>query len=122
MQLFKDQKEKCFDVLVIKPASQNVVKMIALAKRHELRFVITSFMSHALDQVITLFEAMNWQGHPLYFGSGLITHEVYEQDDFFKKIKLNDSKIYLEEAGYGWGFTQELDALKWTEIRGTHAH
>ena len=104
---------------VIKPA---LVDPVALGSNLETiggtrNLVVTSYMDHALGQMYAAYEAaLLKEKYPNSLREcGLLTHELFEQDEFFESIKSEGPKLMVPD-GTGLGFDELLDGLPWMRL------
>lgn len=93
------------DVLVIKPAVQEVPPT-----RKEV--VITSYMDHPFGQVCAAWVAAR---RPVSRRCGLLTHLVYEVNEFSERLAVEGSRL-VPPAGTGFGFDDLLERLPWMRL------
>ena len=104
---------------VIKPAC---VDTAALASSLETiggtrDLVVTSYMDHAVGQMYAAYEAALLKAkYPNSLREcGLLTHELFEQDEFIESIKSEGPKLMVPD-GTGLGFDELLDDLPWVKL------
>jgi len=105
------------DWLVVKPGSENPVRVGELAYEMGKRLVFTSYMDHAVGQVYAAFRAGEWAAvFPEHVSEcGLLTHELFEPDPFFKRLCREGPQLQ-PPAGTGLGFDDLLEALPWKAL------
>jgi O-succinylbenzoate synthase len=94
-----------FDVLVIKPAIQQIPDTDA-------EIVVTSYMDHPIGQLCAAYAAAR---AGITTTCGLITHVLYEADPFIERMQLDGTRL-LPPAGTGWGFDDLLKGLPWQKL------
>ena len=99
------------DVLVVKPAIQDVDAVLASFSRE---IVITSYMDHAVGQMMAAWFAMTHRQR-VSSRCGLFTHVLFEPDPFFERIRADGARL-LAPGGTGIGFDDLLDALPWKRL------
>lgn len=104
-------------IVVLKPAVQDVDKIIASLKDKNKKFVFTHYMDFPVGQMFALVSAQN---HFHELGSQLLTcglqhHDLYEGLTFQSAIK-SDGPYILPPDGYGIGFDKWLTNQTWTEL------
>ncbi len=96
--------EEGVDVLVVKPAIQNIPTTTK-------EMVITSYMDHPVGQFgAAYFAAM----HPAS-RCGLFTHVLYEPNEFIDAIRSDGARL-LPPQGIGIGFDDLLERLPWKRL------
>ena len=106
------------DVLVIKPARENVAAQLALAEAHRLRVVLTSSLDHPVGQMGAAFEAacvLRDRPH-LLDDCGLLSHDIYLPDAFSERISMDGPRL-IAPSGTGIGFDDLLAALPWERLK-----
>ena len=86
------------DVLVVKPAVQDVPKA-------DIPIIITSYMDHPIGQLHAAYVAAN--SHET---CGLVTHVLYETDPFIERMQIKDARLIPPD------FTDLLEALPWKRL------
>lgn len=109
---------KGIDVLVIKPARENVAAQLAMAEAHRLRVVLTSSLDHPVGQMGAAFEAACvLRDRPdLLDDCGLLSHGIYRPDAFSERISKDGPRL-IPPAGTGIGFDDLLAALPWERLK-----
>ena len=92
---FVDHPQCPFDVWVVKPASEDPAPFAERAALNIQRVVVTSSMDHPVGQLFAAFEAARLQKHhPLLLERcGLISHHVYEPNDFSSELHTAGSRL-----------------------------
>jgi O-succinylbenzoate synthase len=106
----------CWDVAVIKPASEPkevIEKMLARARP----IVFTSSMDHPIGQMWAAWiAATTYQDHPGSVGAcGLLSHSAFEENAFSERLETDGPRLLVPE-GTGLGFDDLLEALDWTRL------
>lgn len=102
-----EQPHSSFDVLVHKPARNPDWPDF------EGEIVVTSYMDHPVGQLGAAFVAAS---HEVSDRCGLMTHVLYEPDEFVESIRTDGARI-LPPEGSGIGFDDLLEALPWKTLR-----
>jgi len=100
------------DVLVVKPARPDS------DLSGESRFLMTSYMDHAIGQMWAAHKAATIYEGELSFqklACGLLTHRCYDDDDFFERL-CTDGPRLLPVRGTGLGFDDLLEKLPWKRL------
>lgn len=101
------------DVLVFKPAVQNVE---TLFRQHDIlkqRVVITSYLDHPLGQLCAAYTAAKLkESYPKIDVCGLTTHRVYQTTDFSSQLGSSNPFLSVPQ-GTGFGFDDLLIKQKW---------
>ena len=105
------------DIVVVKPAVQDVESVIRKFKGRDKKIVMTHYMDFPVGQMCALYSA---QRASLELGQqmlvcGLQHHDVYEGFTFQDEVK-SDGPIIVPPAGTGLGFDKLLERLKWSEL------
>jgi len=107
------------DFLIIKPAIVDPMALSAkLDETEEVpQLVVTSYMDHAIGQMFAAYEAallkINCPDRVQY--CGLLTHELFESDEFFEAIECQGPKL-MAPGGTGLGFDDQLESLEWKRL------
>ncbi len=99
------------EIAILKPA------VSAWTPPGEARFLVTSYMDHAIGQCWAAIEASRLQqecGNHLV-GCGLLTHRCFEADPFFDRMETEGPRL-LPVEGTGLGFDDLLEELSWTAL------
>ncbi len=119
---FASQAEKCkaegAQVVVIKPAIEDEIKILSSIKGSQKRAVFTHYMDFPVGQMGALVAAQSAcrQYSDLIGSCGLQHHDIYEGFVFQSAIK-HDGPYVLPPEGYGIGFDQLLETQKWIELQ-----
>lgn len=103
------------DVLVLKPAVQNISPEQLLALRK--RVVMTSYLDHPLGQLSAAFVAARSQkvlGRKLDV-CGLLSHIAYETNEFSACLQMRGPQL-VPPAGTGFGFDELLEKQEWKKL------
>jgi O-succinylbenzoate synthase len=76
------------------------------------RTVITSNMDHAIGQMYAAARAANMGCTEV---CGLLTHGLFQQDDFFAQIK-SSGPAMEDPGGTGLGFDEQVERLPWKRL------
>jgi O-succinylbenzoate synthase len=93
------------DVLVVKPAIQDVPKT-----RKEI--VITSYMDHPVGQLHAAAIAARFATSAR---CGLVTHVLFESNEFSERLKLDGARL-RPPGGTGVGFDDLLQRISWKKL------
>jgi O-succinylbenzoate synthase len=96
------------DVLVIKPAIQNVEG----AGLGVCEVVVTSYMDHPIGQLHAAVVAARIAPNAI---CGLVTHLLYEPNAFSERLALDGARL-VPPGGIGIGFDDLLEGLPWTTL------
>jgi O-succinylbenzoate synthase len=94
------------DVLVVKPAIQDVPK-----SRKEM--VITSYMDHPVGQLHAAAIAARFATSAR---CGLMTHVLFERNEFSERLRVDGARLVIPE-GTGVGFDDLLQQIAWKKLR-----
>jgi O-succinylbenzoate synthase len=100
--------------LVIKPATMSMDTITGLARTRRERLVFTAYMDHAIGQCWAAYVAAA-SGLGTNSIAGLLTHERFEQDEFFAQLQ-HDEGVLRPPRGTGLGFDKQLEALPWKPL------
>lgn len=105
------------NVIVIKPATQDPLKIVEAFGDQEKRFVLTHYMDFPIGQMSAYVDAQELAAESKYqIGvCGLQHHDVYEGFTFQDMI-CNDGPFIVPPAGYGIGFDEILERQDWTQL------
>jgi O-succinylbenzoate synthase len=104
-------------VIVIKPAIQNELKIIQKFRETNKKFVITHYMDFPVGQMcafVSAQEVFSLLG-PRLLSCGLQQHDLYDGQSFQNLIR-HDGPFILPPEGWGLGFDSLLQNLNWTEL------
>lgn len=102
------------DVLVVKPAVQDVAEFLSRQSTGEAStpaIVVTSYMDHPIGQLGAAYIAATVPVSTC----GLITHVLYENDPFIERMKVDGTRLAPVE-GAGVGFDDILGSLPWKKL------
>jgi len=105
LALDRGSAEDGVDVLVVKPAVQEVPKS-------EKEIVVTSYMDHPVGQLGAAYIAAK---HATSSRCGLITHVLYEKNEFIEQLGLGGMRL-VPPPGTGIGFDDLLERLPWRRL------
>ncbi len=115
----KDQKKDWIkrSKIVFKPMIQKYSKMISLAKQFQVPILVTSNMDHVFGQMVSYYYALLLKKNfsPFYFDCGVITHLLFEENEFSSELKIKNGKL-LFPNGFGFGFDQQLKQQNWEKL------
>lgn len=105
------------DWLIIKPAVAHPAEVMELAWESGRRVVVTSYMDHAIGQMYAAWMAAGCHEFlgELASDAGLLTHELFEPDPFFERIR-RDGRRLLPPEGTGLGFDDLIEQLPWKKL------
>ena len=106
----KSLESDSHDVIIIKPAKQDVRKFEELPKR----LVITSYLDHPLGQLGAAFFAAKLA--PEVDVCGLLSHCVYQTNEFSEQIENHGPYLIPPQKGTGFGFDHILSKLEWKNL------
>jgi len=100
------------EVLVLKPAIHDVLRLAREREGFSRRFVVTSYLDHPLGQAAAAVAAgeLARQFPGRVSEGGLLSHEVYEPNAF--RIR-RQGPWFLAPAGSGYGFDEQLAQVDW---------
>ncbi len=116
--VFDETKNMPIDVIVLKPAIQDVEKVLVVALKFRIPITVTSYMDHSVGiaHAICLAGELKKKHDWLIAQSGCLTNRFYQADDFSKQMSIQGP--YLQNiAGTGIGFDNEFKQVKWSEVR-----
>ncbi|HVR40608.1 MAG TPA: hypothetical protein VMU84_16050 [Thermoanaerobaculia bacterium] len=93
------------DVLVCKPAVQESVPT-------GREVVVTSYMDHPVGQFFAAWVAAT---HDVSSRCGLMTHVLYESNEFIERIRVDGMRL-VPPSGTGIGFDDLLEQLPWKKL------
>jgi len=108
-----------FDVSVLKPAINDILKVCDSAQMNGRNVVITNYMDHPLGQKYAAFCA--GQLNDKYLGlinqrCGLVTHGLYEKDSYIERLGEVNSQFSIEKGSTGLGFDDLLENIDWKRL------
>lgn len=105
-------------IIVIKPAIQNVEKIIEMFKASGKKFVFTHYMDFPVGQMFAFAEAQSVKAQlgEMMLTCGLQHHDIYEGFTFQDAIRYDGPQI-LPPEGWGIGFDTLLENLSWVELK-----
>lgn len=100
-------ESNAYDVIVIKPAVQDVDKMVLIAKERNKGIVITSYLGHPIEQVAAAWEAAKClkRGDQLV-GCGVVSHFAYNSNIYSEQLDVKNGRL-IPPIGNGFGFEME---------------
>lgn len=116
--VFDESKKAPVDVIVLKPAIQDVEQVLATALKFRIPLTVTSYMDHSVGiaHAICLAGELKKKHDWLIGQSGCLTNRFYQADDFSKQMNIQGP--YIQSiAGTGIGFDNELKQVPWAEVR-----
>lgn len=116
--LNKKKSPPC-DVLILKPAVQDVDLLVDFAVQWKKQVVVTSYMDHAVGLVHAALIAGDLKmKHPnvLHGTMGCLTNHLFKEDDFFKEVLTTGPSIRVV-LGTGIGFDRLFEKLSWTQAK-----
>ena len=99
LALDRGDAEEGVDVLVVKPAVQDV-------PRTTKEIVITSYMDHPIGQLHAAYVAAGCRPHT----AGLVTHVLYENDAFIERMRIDGTRLIVPD------FSDLLESLTWKKL------
>lgn len=97
--LDRGDAEEGVDVLVVKPAVQDV-------PHTSKEIIVTSYMDHPIGQLHAAYVAAGCRPHT----AGLITHVLYESDPFIERMQIDGTRLVIPD------FTDLLESLPWKKL------
>ncbi len=106
-----------FDVAVLKPGRREWREMVADLPA-DVRIVMTSAMDHAIGQSFAAYEAaLAWKElGPRLDLCGLATQHLFEQDEFFARLEMQNDRLLVDREGTGLGFDEVLAKVPWQSL------
>lgn len=105
LALDRGEAEEGVDVLVVKPAVQEM-------PRSSKEIVVTSYMDHPVGQLFAAHAAAMWATSRR---CGLVTHVLYESNDFSERLQLDGARL-VPPGGTGLGFDDLLERIAWKRL------
>jgi O-succinylbenzoate synthase len=105
------------DVLILKPARQNVEENVKIAFHWGMPVTVTSSMDHpvgVMHAYVIAQELKKTHGEKI-LTAGCLTTQLYHQDLFSKDVK-TEGPYLLPAKGFGIGFDQALAETTWQPI------
>lgn len=114
---FSDTQPVPFKVLVLKPARQDVEKVMAQVHRLRLKVAITSSLDHPVGQMhaATLCGEFKKLYPNTILDAGCFSHTAYEDNEFTAYLPTR-GPFLGEMPGLGIGFDDALNSLSWTRL------
>lgn len=111
-----------FSTAILKPAINEMPSLLKRAQSAAKRVVITSYMDHPLGQTYAAWQAaVALRDFPdLIDPCGLITHGLFEPDDFTEALGRPSPDFHPPSAtgaGTGLGFDDLLERLPWIPLK-----
>jgi O-succinylbenzoate synthase len=106
LALDREAAEEGVDVLVVKPAIQEV-------PRTSKEIVVTSYMDHPVGQLGAAFVAAKHATSPR---CGLVTHVLFDGNEFIEQLGIDGMRL-VPPPGTGIGFDDLLERLPWKRLR-----
>ncbi len=105
------------DVIVMKPAT-HLIDGWLMSRLHGRQLVITSYLDHPIGQLVAAYVAAGAkQLAPDLVGvCGLLTHSVFEETPFSRRLSVQNGSLIPPKKGLGWGFDDLLEALPWEPL------
>ena len=107
-----------FRTVILKPARQDVGKMVDLVNKNNLRLVVTNSMDHPVGSAHALRVACEikkvWPGRIVE--CGCLTSHLYYPEDFGREM-IFQGPCLVQVPGTGIGFDQLLETRPWTALR-----
>jgi O-succinylbenzoate synthase len=105
-----------FDALVLKPAAQDVIPLVA--KHPGASLVVTSYLDHPVGQAgaaVMASRIASGADRSRLLACGLLSQTVYERSDFAAAIPVVGGR-FMPPEGTGIGFDSLLAALEWLPL------
>ena len=112
-----DQHPLPFRTIILKPARQDVARVVEQANRGNLKICVTSSMDHPVGMVHSLRVASElkklWPARVIE--CGCLTHHLYWPNDFTKEMIIQGPCL-VQVNGLGIGFDQLFKTVEWTPV------
>lgn len=107
-----------FDIIVIKPAKNDVDLAVTRCKKHNLKAVVTSYMDHPVGMIHALGLAMELKKNhgDMMLDPGCLTHQLFKMDSFSAEIN-TQGPFVMKVPGTGVGFDKLLGNQPWQHIK-----
>lgn len=114
---WKTLKSAPFQVLVLKPARQDLDKALAQAVERNMKIVVTSALDHAVGIAHACFVAGELKKNfsTLVLDSGCLSNKIYRANEFTPSMEIRGPYL-LEVPGTGIGFDKVLEKLTWEQL------
>lgn len=117
MDIGVEQVDALYSYAVIKPAKNNVNRVLEKSRAQARKCVFTSYLDHPLGQAFAAYSAgLAHKDYPeLMETCGLMTHELFEKTEFSERLgAVRPSWSYKE--GTGLGFDDLLENIPWEKL------
>ncbi len=106
-----------FQVLVIKPARQNIELAVQRARAHDLQMVVTSSMDHPVGvaHALSVAAALKLQYPDWVLDCGCMTTPFYKSNAFSEEIRFQGPFV-VPTSGVGVGFDEIFKKLPWKAL------
>ncbi len=106
------KKQKSALIRILKPARENMEELAIYS-----RVIFTHGMDHILGQACAAWAAARYySSHPKRLDvCGLSNPGIYEEDEF-SKVWFCDGPRLKPTSGFGFGFDQQLESVKWQKV------
>lgn len=107
-----------FHVLIAKPARRALLEISTRAKDFNLAIVVTSSMDHPVGCLQALTQALELKKDPelRLLDAGCLSWNQYSEKIFSSQIDVSGPYV-LGTPGFGVGFEQTLEKLKWMKLQ-----
>lgn len=106
------------NVVILKPATQDVHSIVNILKDKGKQFSITHYMDYPIGQMFAVYEAdqLLSLNNVDFLQCGLQAREIYEDSDFSRAIGAEGPYI-VPPTGYGVGFDDLIEDIEWTVLK-----
>ncbi|MDB9741248.1 hypothetical protein OAB00_00180 [Akkermansiaceae bacterium] len=117
MDIGVENTDALYSFAVIKPAKNDVDKVMEQSRQHARKVVFTSYMDHPIGQVYAAFEAArcNEEYSGIVSEAGLMTHGLFEKNAFIEELGAVQTEWNYRQ-GTGLGFDTLLESLPWKKL------
>lgn len=117
MDIGVESVDALYSYAILKPAKNNVHKVMESARSSSRKVAVTSYMDHPIGQAFAAYEAGNCLGeYPgLMTEGGLMTHGLFEKNAFIEELGEVQPE-WKYNQGTGLGFDTLLENLEWKKV------
>lgn len=114
----KKLKSKPFDVVILKPAKNDVNTILHHSVIHDYKITVTSYMDHPVGVVHALAIASDLKkAHPQrILDAGCMTLKLFQMDSYSAEV-VASGPFLKRPAGKGIGFDTLLSREPWTQLK-----
>jgi O-succinylbenzoate synthase len=107
-----------FQIIILKPAVQDVEEAVRHCLDHNLSLVVTSYMDHPVGQVHAAYIAGELKKtYPsMVLDTGILSHSAYQFSDFTSYLKTQGPYLHQVD-GTGIGFDSLLERQTWVPLK-----